>query len=76
MNRSYTDFLTPDCTFLLGAASVFALGGNTFFYNRSGDRVLADARAIRQDFVMVGQDIFDVADRFEAEQEKQLALGL
>jgi hypothetical protein len=76
MERAYTDFLTPDCTFLIGAGSVFALDGSNFFYNRSGNRVLADARAIHQDFVMVGQDVADVVAAMAKEEKKQLDLPL
>jgi len=76
MERAYTDFLTPDCTFLIGAGSVFSMDGSNFFYNRSGSRVLADARAIHQDFVMIGQDILDVVQSIERERKKQLDLAL
>jgi len=76
MERSYTDFLVPDPTFLLGVASIIAIGGNTFFYNRSANGTLADARALRQDFAMIGQDIHDVIAKIEKEQQKQLSLGL
>jgi hypothetical protein len=76
MDRSYTDFLTPDGTFLLGAATVFSLGGNTFFYNQSANPTLADARAIRQDFAMIGQDIRDVAASLQKQSELQLPLDL
>lgn len=76
MERYYTDFLTSDGTFLLGAATVFSLAGNTFLYNRSASTALADARAIRQDFAMVGQDIRDVSANLEKQQEKQLPLAL
>jgi len=76
MERAYTDFLTPDSTFLIGAGSVLSLDGSNFFYNRSGNRVLADARAIHQDFVMIGQDILDVVQSMERERKKQLDLAL
>lgn len=76
MERSFTDFLTPDSTFLIGAGSVFALAGQNFFYNASGSREIADARAIRQDFVMVGEDIREVVKGLDREQRKQLALDL
>jgi hypothetical protein len=76
MERAFTDFLTPDSTFLTGAGSVLNLDGSNFFYNRSGNRVLADARAIHQDFIMVGEDILEIVRRLDAEQTRQLALGL
>lgn len=76
MERSFTDFLCPDSTFAIGAGSVFNLVGQNFFYNRSGSPVAADARAIHQDFVMVGQDIQDVAESVKKQNERQLSLGL
>ena len=75
MERSYTDFLVSDCTFLMGAATVFSLAGTGFIYNRSGSPALADGRAIRQDFAMIGQDVHDVAHALEANAQ-QLELGL
>lgn len=74
--RYYTDFLTADCTFLLGAATVFSLSGTNFLYNRSGTEALADARAIRQDFALVGQDIRDAAAEQTVQEQKQLPLNL
>ena len=76
IERSYTDFLAPDSTFLMGAGSVFSLSGSNFFYNRSATRELADARAIHQDFVMVGEDISVVINRIEKEMRQQMALPL
>lgn len=76
--RNYTDFLTADGSLLLGAASAFDLSGHFFQYNRSATRELADARAIRQDFLMIGQDVTDVAEKLKGQQKKQqqLPLGL
>jgi hypothetical protein len=73
MDRVYTDFLFPDVGFLVGAASIFSLGGYPVACNRSGNPTLADARALRQDFAMIGQDIKDVAAKLE-EQPGQLKL--
>jgi len=76
MERIYTDFLVADSSFLTGLGTLFNIGGNAFMFNRSASREIADARAIRQDFAMVGQDIGDVIARIEAEQKKQLQLAL
>jgi hypothetical protein len=76
MNRAYTDFLVPDTTFWTGAGAVFNLGGTFFAYNNSGAPAMADARAIRQDFAMVGQDILDVEAVVRGESAKQLSLDL
>jgi hypothetical protein len=73
MERSYTDFLVPDCSFLIGAATVFSLAGSPFAYNRSASREIADARGIRQDFAMIGQDIREVSHSLD---EAQLQLPL
>lgn len=57
MNGFYTDFLAPSGSILIGAGAAFNISGEYFSYNRSANGELADARAIRQDFAMVGQDI-------------------
>ena len=76
MNRAYTDFLTPDLSVLTGIGAVFNLGGAYFANNNSGTPALADARAIRQDFAMIGQDMLDVTEIVKNEDAKQLALDL
>lgn len=76
MERFYTDFLVSDCSFLTGAGSIFNVGGNFYVFNRSGTREAADARAIHQDFAMIGQDIRDVIKELEEEKKKQLCLAL
>ncbi|MEQ1860220.1 MAG: hypothetical protein ABMA13_09810 [Chthoniobacteraceae bacterium] len=76
MERQYTDFLVADGSYLTGAGTVFNLGGEYFLYNRSGSPAVADARALRQDFAMVGQDIRDVAVKAQAAQQKQQLLDL
>jgi hypothetical protein len=60
MNAFYTDFLAPSGSFLIGAGAAFNISGEYFSLNRSANRELADARAIRQDFAVVGQDIAHV----------------
>jgi hypothetical protein len=76
MHRLHTDFLVADSSFLIGAAMIFNLGGNFPRFNLSATPAQADARAIRQDFAMIGQDIRDVAAQLEKEKEKQMQLGL
>ena len=76
MERFYTDFLVADSSFLIGAGSIFNIGGNYCRFNRSTSSAQADARALRQDFAMIGQDIHDVAANLEKEESKQLPLGL
>ena len=76
MERFYTDFLVADSSYLIGAGTVFNIRGNYYRFNRSVSSAQADARAIRQDFAMIGQDIHDVAANLEKEESKQLPLGL
>lgn len=76
MDRIYTDFLTTDGSLLLGAGSVFSVAGNYFSFNRSANGALADARALRQDFAMVGQDVRDVAESARKSSTAQLPLAL
>jgi hypothetical protein len=77
MNRVHTDYLVSSGSFLVGAGSTFALFGNYFAYNLSGTPDAADARGIRQDCAMVGQDIRDVAQKaYDELQMQQLELPL
>ena len=56
---------------------MFNVAGKYFSYNRSANDQVADARAIRQDFIMIGQDIRDVAAAIRTElDQKQLNLPL
>ena len=57
MNAFYTDFLAPSGSALIGMGAVFNVAGPYFSYNQSANPQIADARAIRQDFAVVGQDI-------------------
>jgi hypothetical protein len=57
MNKFHTDFLASSGAALIGAGAAFNVSGEYFSYNRSANREIADARAIRQDFAVVGQDI-------------------
>jgi hypothetical protein len=57
MGQSSTDFLTPSSSFVIGAGSAFSLGGNYFEFNASRTPAEADARALRSDWQVAGQDI-------------------
>jgi hypothetical protein len=74
--RLQTDFLVADGSLLGGAGTVFYLGGNVFRYNHSGTSEGADARALYQDFAMIGQDIQDVATSLFHQDSAQLKLNL
>lgn len=62
-----TDFLVPASSFLIGVATIANLSGGFFRYNKSGSPEEADARALRSDFAMVGQDIRDAAGQLDRE---------
>jgi hypothetical protein len=68
MDRSHTDFLVAEDSFLTGAAAIFNLGGSFYTYNRSATPQAADRRAIAQDFAMIGQDIRDTVETVKKEQ--------
>jgi hypothetical protein len=70
MHGFHTDFLAPSGSALIGAGAMFNISGQYFSYNRSATREIADARAIRQDFAVVGQDI---ARTLATESAKDLA---
>lgn len=57
MGQIVTDFLTPTSSFMTGAGSAFSLAGNYYEYNRSRNPAEADARALRSDWEVAGQDI-------------------
>ncbi len=76
MERSYTNFLASDDSFMTGVGILFNISGNFYNYNRSKSGSIADSRAIRQDFAMIGQDIYDVAASVNAGQNSQLKLDL
>ena len=76
MERFYSDFVFSTPSYLTGAGTVFNIAGNYYRYNRSVTPAQADARAIRQDFAMIGQDVCDTVKALEKEKSKQLPLGL
>jgi len=50
-------FLFSDTGCLVGAGSIINIFGNYYEFNSSDSEQEADAKAIRNDFEMVGQDI-------------------
>lgn len=52
---------------MLGAASAFNLSGRFYEYNSSPSAMIADSRAIGNDFSMVGQDIVDAVNQLGVE---------
>jgi len=57
MNPVKTDFLIPRGSFAVGAGSIMNIAGVYFVYNTSSSEEDADARAIYNDWRIVGQDI-------------------
>lgn len=59
-NKFMSDFLfsTPD--FFVGAGSVINIAGNYYSFNASDSENEADAKAMENDFKIVGQDIYNV----------------
>lgn len=58
----HTDFLFANPSFIVGAGSIFNIAGNYFDYNYSHSTDEADAKAIRSDWGMIGQDMFEVIE--------------
>lgn len=56
-NPPVSDFLVSRSSYLSGAATAFNLVGNFYDYNVSRNAAEADARALRSDFAVVGEDI-------------------
>lgn len=63
IKRVQTDFLFAQPSFTSGAASAFDLWGHLAAYNESADGPEADARAIASDWIIIGQDIYDAAQK-------------
>ena len=65
-----TTYLTSDMNFLTGMASTLCLGGNFYRFNFSSSERASDARAINNDWRMVGRDMARAMNAFK---EKELA---
>jgi len=59
-----TTFLTADMSFATGMASAICLGGNFYKFNTSSDARASDARAINNDWRMVGRDMAEAMSVF------------
>ncbi|MDR0955325.1 MAG: hypothetical protein LBM20_08135 [Rikenellaceae bacterium] len=71
--RSYrTDFLFPKSSFLIGAGSILALGGNYYRFNGSSTDAEADARALRSDWGVVANDFCEAFKQFDSAHKKRL----
>ena len=63
-----TSYLFATPSFLGGMAHTLDLGGTLEMYNESSSPAKADAKAIRNDWKAVGQDIFSSMQQFSNEQ--------
>jgi hypothetical protein len=59
---SRSDFLFPSPSFLIGAGSIFNIGGNYFEYNLSETDLQADLRALISDWLAIKKD-FELAEK-------------
>ncbi len=59
-NRYRTSHICPRNSFWTGLGSIFNIFGNYYDFNYSKSEIDADAKAIANDWNMVGQDMKDV----------------
>jgi hypothetical protein len=52
-----TDFLFPDTDFITGMGSAINIAGNYFSYATSANEDIADEKALRSDWGVIGQDL-------------------
>jgi hypothetical protein len=64
--RVRSDFLVARPSLASGFARLFDLFGAFDVYNVSADGAAADARALRADWAVIGQDLEDAIARFRA----------
>ena len=57
MGETITDFLTSRSGFVDGVATIADLSGSFYKYNASKSPEIADQKAIRKDWEVVGQDL-------------------
>ena len=57
-----TNILFERASFLKGMGSVFNISGNYYEFDYSESALIADAKAIKSDWDVIGQDIKDAAD--------------
>ena len=67
MGTISTTFLTSDSDFVTGMGSAVNLGGNFYDFNYAESSQLADIRAMRADWAMIGKDVAVVLEKAEAD---------
>lgn len=68
----YTTFLFARPSFLEGLARIFDFSGALNEYNISATPEQADARALRSDWMAVGDDLRNALDIIGSEMEREL----
>ncbi len=68
VKRFRTDFLYSTPSFLGGIGTVLNVAGNYYDFNSSDSEGEADAKAIANDFKMIGQDISDSLKEIEKDR--------
>jgi hypothetical protein len=66
-----TDFLCARPSIVEGVGRLFDFAGALNVYSYSSSPEQADARAMREDFAMVGRDIAKAANELQTSQEKR-----
>ncbi|MDW5291030.1 hypothetical protein [Formosa sp. PL04] len=69
-----TDFLLPKNNFLVGLGSVLNIAGSYFDYNYSKSDDEADRKALRSDWMNVGDDFKSAKKSFKKENHNKLCL--
>jgi len=66
MGTISTTFLTSDSDFVTGMGSAVNLGGSFYDFNYAESPQLADIRAMRADWEMIGKDVAVILEKAEA----------
>lgn len=62
MGKISTDFLISESTLITGFGTAVNLAGNFYRFNTAATSVEADMRALRSDWIIIGQDLSDVME--------------
>ena len=69
MGTAQTDFLTASSGFMTGMGSAIGIAGNFYGFNYSKSSIEADKKALRSDWLMVGQDLAGAIRKAESHPE-------
>jgi len=68
--KAVTNLLCPKPSFILGLATVLNIKGSFFDFNYSDSEEEADFNALKSDWAMVGQDLFNSMESVKKEMRK------